>query len=130
MYKRQELPSTPATITAKEYGFETSGLKAGKNEITFQNAGKELHHVIALPFNKGGTLAEVRKFTTSRGSPPGPPPVDFDNGVNTTVLDGGKAQVAELELKKGKYAFLCFISDRKGGPPHVVKGMLQEVTVE
>jgi len=124
-----ELPSTSATITAKEYGFETSGLKAGKNEITFENAGKELHHVLAVPFAKGATLAQVKKFATSDEEPSGPPPVDFESAAGTTVLDGGKSQVAELELKKGKYAFLCFISDRKGGPPHVVKGMLQEVTI-
>ncbi len=125
-----ELPSTDATITAKEYGFETSGLKAGKNELTFENTGEELHHVIAVPYNKGATLADVKKFATSEGESSGPPPVDFENGVSTTVLDGGKSQVTEAEFKKGKYAFLCFIQDRKGGPPHVAKGMLQEVTVE
>jgi hypothetical protein len=27
------------------------------------------------------------------------------------------------------YALLCFASDRKGGPPHVVKGMLAETRV-
>jgi Tol biopolymer transport system component len=27
------------------------------------------------------------------------------------------------------YALLCFASDRKGGPPHVVKGMLGETRV-
>lgn len=125
-----ELPSTPATITAKEYGFETSGLKAGTNEITFENAGKELHHVLAVPYAKGATLAEVKKFATSDEQPSGPPPVDFEKAAGTTVLDGGKAQVAELELKKGKYAFLCFIQDRKGGPPHVAKGMLQEIAIK
>jgi len=56
--------------------------------------------------------------------------VDFEGGVGTTVLDGGKKQVAELEFKKGKYAFVCFIQDRKGGPPHVAKGMVQEVEVK
>ncbi len=35
-----------------------------------------------------------------------------------------------LELKKGKYVPVCFISDRKGGPPHVAKGMISEATVE
>jgi hypothetical protein len=35
---------------------------------------------------------------------------------------------ADLE-KPGKYALLCFVSDRKGGPPHVAQGMLAEITV-
>ena len=34
-----------------------------------------------------------------------------------------------MELKAGKYAFVCFISDRAGGPPHVAKGMINEVVV-
>lgn len=39
-------------------------------------------------------------------------------------------QITELDLaRKGKYALLCFVSDRKGGPPHVAKGMVAEVTV-
>jgi uncharacterized cupredoxin-like copper-binding protein len=126
-----QLPSTDATITANEYGFETTGLKTGKNEVTFENAGKELHHALAVPYAKGATLAQVRKFATSDEEPSGPPPVDFENAVGTTVLDGGRSQVTELEFKKkGKYALVCFIQDRKGGPPHVVKGMIAEVEVQ
>ena len=125
-----ELPSTSAKVTTKEYGFETSGLKPGKNEVTFENAGKELHHVIAAPINTGATFAEVKEFASSDEEPSGPPPVDFESLVGTTVLDGGKSQIAELQLKKGRYAFLCFIQDRKGGPPHVAKGMIQEIEVE
>ena len=59
----------------------------------------------------------------------GPPPVDFEGGAGTAVLEGGMKQVAELELKRGKYALVCFISDRKGGPPHVAKGMVAEAAV-
>ncbi len=29
----------------------------------------------------------------------------------------------------GKYSLVCFIEDRKGGPPHVAKGMVGETTV-
>ena len=125
-----ELPTTPATIKTREYRFEPSGLKAGKNRLTFENVGKELHHVIAAPLRKGATLADVKKFAATEGEGSGPPPLDFEKAVGTTVLDPGKKQVTELELQKGKYAFLCFISDRKGGPPHVAKGMVQEVEIK
>ena len=125
-----ELPTTPATITAKEYSFEPTGLKAGKNRLTFENVGKELHHVVAAPLRKGATLADVKKFAATEGESSGPPPLDFEKGVSTTVLDGGVKQVAELEFQKGKYAFLCFIQDRTGGPPHVAKGMVQEVEIK
>ena len=46
------------------------------------------------------------------------------------MLDAGRAQIDELELEAGRYAFVCFLTDRAGGPPHVAKGMLSEVTIE
>ena len=124
-----KLPATDATISATEYAFQSSGLKAGKNTVLFDNKGAELHHVIALPIAKGKTIADVKKAFASEEEPQGPPPVDFEAGSGTSVLDGGTAQVAELELRQGRYAFVCFLSDRKGGPPHVVKGMVTEVDV-
>lgn len=125
-----ELPQTEASIVAKEYSFETSGLKAGKNRLTFDNAGKELHHAIAFPLKKGATLAEVKKVFASEEEPKGPPPVDFKQAVGTAVLDGGEKQVTDIEFKPGKYVLVCFISDRKGGPPHVAKGMISEAEIK
>jgi hypothetical protein len=37
--------------------------------------------------------------------------------------------VSKLTLQKGSYAFICFVNDRAGGPPHFTKGMLQQVNV-
>jgi plastocyanin len=125
-----ELPETDATITAKDFSFETAGIKPGTNRLTFENTGKQLHHVLALPITKGSTIEDVRKFATSEGQPDGPPPVDFENGAGTAVIDGGQAQVAELEFKQGKYALLCFITNRQGGPPHVAMGMVDELDVK
>jgi hypothetical protein len=44
-------------------------------------------------------------------------------------MDGGGKQVVEVELKAGKYALLCWVPDRAGGPPHAVKGMISEAVV-
>ncbi|HEX2161623.1 MAG TPA: hypothetical protein VHF88_07365 [Thermoleophilaceae bacterium] len=125
-----ELPETDATITAKDFSFEASGIKPGMNRFTFENTGKELHHLIAMPINEGATFAEVEKLFKSNEEPKGPPPVDFENGVGTAVIDGGQAQIAELEFKKGKYALVCFITNRAGGPPHVAMGMIDELDVK
>jgi plastocyanin len=47
-----------------------------------------------------------------------------------TRIDGGTRQTTELDLEKpGKYALLYFVSDRKGGPPHVAQGMIAEIAV-
>jgi hypothetical protein len=58
------------------------------------------------------------------------PPLDFENTFYTARIAGGTEQITELALDKpGKYALLCFVSDRKGGPPHVAQGMIAEITV-
>lgn len=44
--------------------------------------------------------------------------------------DGGIAQNISLDLPAGRYAVLCFLSDRDGGKSHAEQGMLQELTVE
>jgi hypothetical protein len=125
-----ELPETDAVITAEDFSFETSGIKAGTNRLTFENTGEELHHLIALPMAEGSTIAEVEQFLNSEEEPDGPPPVDFEKGVATAVIDGGEAQVAELAFEKGTYAMVCFINNRAGGPPHVAMGMVDELDVK
>jgi plastocyanin len=124
-----ELPKSTAKIEAYEYGFRASGLKAGANTVEFSNTGREPHHVIAAPYRPGATQAEVRNaFKRERGG--AEPPLDFENISSTARIDGGTKQTTELDLEKpGKYALLCFVSDRKGGPPHVAQGMLAEITV-
>lgn len=125
-----ELPESDATVTATEYSFATDGLVVGRNSIRFDNAGDELHHIIAIPYEPGATLERVKALVTSDAPPDGPPPVDFARGSVTAVLEGGDSQITELYLDSGKYAFICFVSDRAGGPPHAAKGMINEVVVK
>ena len=126
-----ELPKTEGEIVAKDYSFEATGLKAGKSKVLFKNEGRELHHVVGGRIMPGKTIDDVKKFASSEEEPSGPPPIDFEKaGIATAVIDGGVEQVIDLDLKKGKYALLCFISDRKGGPPHVMKGMIAEAEVK
>ena len=123
------LEEPAAKVTATEYGFKASGVKSGE-PVLFDNAGKEWHHFLAARLTPGSTIEDARKFLmTEKGKPPleeeGP-----GSGIESTVLDGGVSQVYEFDAKPGKYAFFCFIADKKGGPPHVAKGMVSEVTVE
>ena len=121
-----ELPEAQ-TVTASEYTFENDTLTAGE-DVAFENVGQEPHHLIAAPLLPGKTVADAKKFFSGPGK--GKPPVDFEASSGTAVLDSDQTVVSDLELKKGKYAFVCFIADRKGGPPHVAKGMITEATVE
>jgi hypothetical protein len=124
-----ELPEAEATVTADEYKFTTEGLTAGSTSVRFENDGDELHHFIAAPIAPGSDLDDVRAFFETEGPPTGPPPLDFEAGVGVPVMDSGGAVVADLTFEAGEYAFVCFITDRAGGPPHFTQGMLQSVTV-
>ncbi|MGH3473459.1 MAG: hypothetical protein ACRDOT_00950 [Aeromicrobium sp.] len=125
-----KLPAADATVTAEEYGFTTEGLVAGVNRTRFDNTGNERHHILAVPFAEGATLEDVKAFATSEGPPDGPPPIDFSQAVVTAVLEGGDSQIVELKLTSGKYAFVCFQSDRDGGPPHAAMDMIDEVEIK
>jgi plastocyanin len=129
-----DLPSTDAEITAaedgkEEYKWEVSGLKAGRNEVTFVSEGKKtLHHAILAPIKGDATIADVKKSLQSQS---GPPPIDSDAAQQTTVLDGdGKSEVTTLNLKPGRYALVCFFNDRDENKPHFLEGLLDEVEIK
>lgn len=124
-----ELPEVDASIEMNEYSFVTEGLKPGTNRFLLKNAGNELHHTLAFPINEGATLAEAREFLQSEGRSQDSSPLDFEQAVGTAVLDAGREQISELEFQAGRYALVCFITDRAGGPPHLAKGMVREIEV-
>jgi len=116
-----------ATISAVDYGFEGDGLTAGSAEVAFENTGAQPHHIVYAPLTGDATAEDVETFFKSEK---GKPPFEEKDTQNTAVIEGGETQLVDLELKKGRYVLLCFITDRKGGPPHVAKGMIDEVEVE
>ena len=126
-----EIEAPASRIDAAEYSFTATGLKAGQGDVAFDNKGREPHFVVGLPLKPGKTIEDAKKFFATEDAK-GEPPVDENDpsAFDTAVFDGGRKQVLSLELKKGKYALLCFIPDRKGGPPHVAKGMISEAVVE
>jgi hypothetical protein len=122
-----ELPDAPATITASEYEFQAEGLTPGAGPVMFENAGEQPHHIVAAPLSEGSTIADVEAFVADER---GPPPVDFERGFSTAVVEGGDTQVVDLSFEPTDYALLCFVSDREGGPPHAQLGMVSEAAVE
>jgi len=100
--------------------------------VRFENKGKEPHIMVAAPIADGVSIDKVKEFFASEGPPPAggpPPPLDFENAVSLQALDAGQSEVTTINFKPGRYAFVCFLNDRAGGPPHFAKGMLQEVKV-
>jgi plastocyanin len=116
-----------ATVTAIEYGFESEQLPSGEVEIDFENAGNQPHHMIASKITGDAGAEEVEEFyKTEKGEPP----LQDKGTQSTAVLEGGEAQAVTFDLEPGRYAFYCFIADREGGPPHALKGMVDEVEVQ
>jgi hypothetical protein len=132
-----ELPETDATITAAttgsqdpahEYEWKSEGLEAGANEITFDSQGTEaLHILVAAPIRGNATIAQVGRELDSNAPPRS---LAFPDATQTEVIDGGKREVATLELRPGRYAFICFLPDRdEPDEPHYKTGLLKEVTI-
>ena len=133
-----DLPDTGATVKAAtagkdKYAWDISGLKKGKNEITFDSEGKDaLHLIIAVPVKgKAPSLGKIKKDLASATSGPPPPYIDFNKAQSSAVLDGGLSQTTTLNLQKpGQYIFFCPLTDRDGGKSHDQEGLLKVVSVK
>ena len=121
-------PRAPARVESLDFSFRVSGLRPGRNSVDFDNTGREPHHAYFTPMRAGSDIADVRRFFGSRTSS-GPPPVDTDVVRETVVLEGGDRQVTQLNLPAGRYALICFVRGRRGGPTHLELGMINEVKV-
>jgi uncharacterized cupredoxin-like copper-binding protein len=122
-------PDTKGTITAREYEFESEDLEAGANAVRFENEGEQFHHFFAVPIAEGATFDEAKEAFLSEEEAEGPPPLDFERGVTAAVIGPGQNIITNVNLAAGQYLFACFISDKAGGEPHALKGMISEVTV-
>jgi hypothetical protein len=115
------------------YKFRVSGLQSGDNTVLMDNQSKQPHFLLAVPINKNYTLAQVKKEVFSLGPNSKAPPktVDFPHAQSTAVIDGKAQMVSGLHLQSGRYALICFLTDRDGkGKPHAMEGMFQETTIK
>lgn len=124
----EELPNGKVTVEASEYAFKTKEpLPSGINEIRFDNVGKQPHHMLAAKLIGDATVEEVeRYFRTQKGKSQ----LSVPSIQTTAVVEGGESQLVTFDLEPGRYAFYCFITDREGGKPHVLEGMVDEFEVK
>jgi hypothetical protein len=118
-------PTSASTITAHDYGFALTGIKPGTQTVAFKNVGPEQWHFAEiLEFAKGTTVAkaqaEIPKLLASNGPPPAgvvPP----SNVAASQVASPGYGNTFSATFAAGRtYVVLCFVSDKKGGPPHAI----------
>lgn len=124
-----EPPETAATIVARDYGYDVEGVLSGAQRVTFRNAGRQFHQVVAFRIADGVTYREGRRAVLNRRRYTGWVPVDVQGKHATTVLEGGGEQVTQLTFEPGRYALLCFVSDRMGGGPQWAIGMSSRLDV-
>lgn len=119
-------PKSDITVTLSDYAFNTSApLTAGRHTIRVENSGPQLHELTIERLAPGKTLADWQKWAA--GGMKGPPvtmPVGGYAGP-----DSGKVGWLTVTFAPGSYLFLCFIPDIKDGAPHLVHGMVKEVTI-
>jgi hypothetical protein len=133
--KRGKIPPLAAHITGEQtghdkYAWAIAGLKAGPQATEFTSKGKQTIHLVSafkLKGNANPSLDAIKKALQSNGPPPSY--VDQSSLVQTAALDGGKSLTTPLTFAAGRYVFFCPLTDRNGGKPHFLEGMLKKVTI-
>jgi hypothetical protein len=113
-------------IKARDYAFDAPDtVEAGVTNIRLQNAGPEMHHVALIKFEQGKTLADLNALMAA-GAHSLP---DWAVEVGGPNAPNGPAESAALlDLAPGNYVLVCFIPS-PDGMPHLMKGMVKELTV-
>ena len=122
-----ELPKTDATIEAFDFGYRLDGLEAGTQKITLSNTGKEPHIFVVFGLEPDGDLDKALAFEGE-----GPPPGTTEFQADLSYTDPGNAVIREVDIPKGKYGLVCFLTsppNSEDGKPHFALGMKQEFTV-
>jgi uncharacterized cupredoxin-like copper-binding protein len=115
------------TVKMTDYAFALAHpLRAGAHTIYVENAGPELHEVMILELARGKSVQDL--VTWASHLMPGPLPGRPMGGV--VALGAGRSATFTVTLPKGKYVLVCFIPDTKNGTSHLLRGMVQEITVE
>jgi len=122
-------PATPAiptvTVIATDYAVQAPDtLPAGAVTLRLVNQGKEFHHLWVARLDQGRTADDLLKALRR----PGPVPAWVrDVGGPNAPAPGGESN-ATVSLAPGTYVLACLIPS-KDGVPHVMKGMIRQVTV-
>ncbi|MGH2775608.1 MAG: hypothetical protein ACRDJT_09285 [Actinomycetota bacterium] len=117
-----------ATYMATEFAFEGPDvLPAGDVALTMDNQGKQMHELALGELLDGKTMDDVHALL-KEGLPKKPP--KWFREVGGTGAKPGETGTIDAELTPGTYIMLCFVPDKASKKPHVMLGMMKEVTVE
>jgi uncharacterized cupredoxin-like copper-binding protein len=122
----QQAPATTLTLKLTDYDFELSGpLTAGRHVVRVENVAAQPHELVVVKLEPGKTVQQMAEWLeTMQGPPPGSP-----LGFGVSPLHPGQWNIVTMELTPGEYGFLCFLPDAGDRRPHILHGMLKQVTV-
>jgi hypothetical protein len=119
------MPEADIVVTLKDYDFEFSTpLTAGRHVLRIENAAEQMHELVFFKLAPGKTAAEMAHFAEKREGPPPGTPI---NGASP--LSKGMSNTVTVDLEAGDYALICFAPDAKDGKPHLVHGMIKQLTI-
>jgi hypothetical protein len=122
----QAEPHADLVATLSDYAFTLSKpLTAGTQTIRVENTGPQLHELSIEQLAPGKTLSDLQRWIAGgmTGEPPTRPVAGFEGP------DVGKTGWITVTLAPGTYLLTCYVPDAQDGKPHVVHGMVQEITV-
>jgi uncharacterized cupredoxin-like copper-binding protein len=122
----RSLPATSTTIELSDYHIGISSpLHSGRQLVRVVNAGKQRHHLYMARIVGNATTDEIMKWD---GKSQPAPLQDMSGGA--AAMDPGQASVLALDLKPGRYALACVLSDGGKSKPHYLLGMHDEIVVK
>ena len=117
-------PAATAEIRTHDFGFTVPTLVAGTQTLHYINDGPATHEIQLVRLNDGATkdqyLAAMAPGATA------PPPGVEKGGPG--ALSSGRDNYWTVTLEPGNYLLVCWVPDAEG-TPHIMQGMVQEVTI-
>lgn len=114
-----------ARMTLRDYSYEISpALTAGRRTLRVDNAAAQPHEVIVVRLSPGKSAAEMVAWIANMQGPPPGAPIG-----GTTLLSQGASNDVTADFAPGEYALICMAPDAKDGKPHVMHGMVRQITV-
>ena len=121
-------PTADVALDMVDFSFVLSApLQAGQQTIRVNNAGTQGHEVFLARLAPDRS---VQDFLASFA-----PDAAFDEPVwqamgGLSVIEPDAHGYFTVDLEPGQYVLACFVPDKNNGMPHLMMGMVQEITVK
>ncbi|HEX8359187.1 MAG TPA: hypothetical protein VF613_03650 [Longimicrobium sp.] len=114
-----------ARITLRDFSYEIQGeIAAGRRTIRVDNEAAQPHELIVVRLAPGKTALQMASWIVRMDGPPPGAPIG-----GTSFLAQGVSNDVTIDFTPGDYALLCMVPDAGDGKPHVMHGMVRQITV-